>query len=334
MAKVTIKDIARLAGVSIATVSMIVNNKDQRISPQTRAKVLKIIEEQNYVPNRVASSMVTKTTKTIGLVIPDIANPFFPEIARGVEDKANKEGYTVILCNSDNILNKEDAYVDMLQEKMVDGIIFTASSRRTTVSTSLQKVKVPVITVDRDLPALGKYGKIVVDNQHGAKEAVTYMINQGYKKIYHITGPLTSKTARDRYAGYIEALDKSHVALPDSHLYEGHYTSEWGYDGICRLLKDGHDFDSVFCGNDMIAIGVLKGLRENGLKVPDQIGVVGYDDVQMAQMLTPELTTVRQPKYDMGFQAAEMLIRMINNEKIDSSEHTLKTELIVRNSTK
>jgi LacI family transcriptional regulator len=187
--KITIKDIARLADVSIATVSMIVNKKDDRITETTRARVLKVIEEQGYVPNRVASSMITKTTKTIGLIIPDIANPFFPELARGVEDKANAEGYTVILCNSDNKLTKEDAYIDMLQEKMVDGIIFTASSSRTSVSSALQKVKVPVITVDRDIPDLRKQGKITVDNEEGAYDAVLHMIDSGYKKIYHLSGP-------------------------------------------------------------------------------------------------------------------------------------------------
>lgn len=332
--KVTIKDIAKYAGVSTATVSMIVNKNDERISSQTRDKVLKVIEEYGYVPNRVASSLVTKKTNTIGLIIPDIVNPFFPEVARGVEDKANDEGYTVILCNSDNVLSKEDAYIEMLQEKMVDGIIFTASSRRTTVSSALENVKVPVITVDRSIPNLKKQGKIAVNNELGANDCVKYMIEKGYRKIYHISGPLTSKTARDRYNGYIHAHKENGISLLPHHLYEGEYTSDWGNEAVDALLKDGHEFDSLFCGNDMIAVGAMKGLKRHGLSVPRDIGVAGFDDVQIAQMVTPELTTVRQPKYDMGYKAADMLFKMINNEQNDQSEYLLSTEMIIRNSTR
>ena len=332
--KITIKDIAKLAGVSTATVSMVVNNKDERISAQTRESVLSIIKEYNYVPNRVASSMVTKTTKTIGLVIPDITNPFFPEVARGVEDKANKEGYMVIFCNSDNTLSKEDSYVDMLQEKMVDGIIFTASSRRTSVSQSLEKVNVPVITVDRDIPNLIKHGKIAINNENGAYEAVSHMISKGYKKIYHITGPLTSKTARDRYNGYLNALEEYEIPALQHHLYEGFYTSKWGQDATEQLIKDQYEFDSIFCGNDMIAAGVLKSLQRNGLNVPSDIGVVGFDDIDISRLITPELTTVRQPKYEMGYKAAEMLIQMIDHEHLEAYEHIFNTELIIRKSLK
>ncbi len=332
--KLTIKDIAKLAGVSTATVSMVVNNKDERISASTREKVLDIVDKYNYIPNRIASSMVTKSTKTIGLVIPDITNPFFPEVARGVEDKANIDGYTVIFCNSDNVLSKEDAYIDMLQEKMVDGIIFTASSRRTNISASLQRVTVPVITVDRVIPNLSNQGQIVVDNEVGAYEAVCHMLAKGYKRIFHITGPLTSKTARDRYNGYLKALESNNQQPLPNHLYEGMYTTTWGHNAIEQLIEDGHDFDGVFCGNDMIAVGVLKGLQKHGLSVPTDIGVVGYDDVNIARLVTPELTTVSQPKYEMGYKAAEMLIKMINNEHNNQNEYTLSTELIIRNSTR
>lgn len=332
--KMTIKDIAKLSGVSIATVSMIVNKKDDRISGATRARVLKVIEDYGYVPNRVASSMITKTTKTIGLIIPDIANPFFPEIARGVEDKANAEGYTVILCNSDNKTAKEDAYIDMLQEKMVDGIVFTASSSRTTVSSSLLKLRVPVISVDRDIPDLKKQGKITVDNEQGAYDAVIHMIESGYKTIYHLSGPLTSKTTQERYSGYLRALKEKEIKLPKDHIMEGSFDIEWGHDAIQRLIMKGQHFDGIFCGNDMIALGVLKGLQENKFQVPMDVGVVGFDDIHMAKMVTPELTTVRQPKYEMGHQAAELLIKMIQGKHIDKHEYILRTAFIKRGSTR
>lgn len=332
--KITIKDIARLAGVSTATVSMVVNKKDDRITESTRAKVLEVIKANGYVPNRVASSMVTKQTKTIGLIIPDIANPFFPEIARGVEDKANAEGYTVILCNSDNQLSKEDAYIEMLQEKMVDGIIFTASSRRTTISPALLKVKVPVITVDRDIPDIKNQGKITVDNEQGAYEAVTHMLDCGYKHIFHFSGPLTSRTAQERYKGYLRALKSKGIESSKDYLMEGMFTSEWGHDAVQRIIMKARRFDGIFCGNDMIALGALKGLQENKISVPKEVGIVGFDDIYMAKMVTPELTTVRQPKYDMGFHAAELLIKMIKGIHTEQHEYILKTLLVKRGSTK
>ncbi len=256
--KMTIKEIAKLAGVSTATVSMVVNKKDERISPATREKVLKVIDTYDYVPNRVASSMVTKSTKTIGLVIPDIANPFFPEMARGAEDRANEDGYTVILCNSDNTLAKEDAYIDMLQEKMVDGIIFTASSRRTAVSNILKKVRMPVITVDREVTGLAQPGKIIVNNETGAYEAVSHMIDCGYRKIVHISGPMTSKTSQERYKGYLRALGLEGKNQEHTNTFEGSFTSDWGHEAVNSLIESGEAFDGIFCGNDMIALGVLK----------------------------------------------------------------------------
>ncbi len=332
--KVTIKDIARLAGVSTATVSKVVNGKDQKISSATRTRVMAIIEEAGYVPNRIASSMVTKKTKTLGLIIPDIANPFFPEIARGAEDLANREGYTLILCNSDNNLEKEDAYIDMLQEKMVDGIIFTASSSRTEISSALKRVRIPVITVDRDIDGLKSQKKIIVDNEIGAFDAVTYMTERGYKSILHLSGPMTSKPAQERYSGYLRALASKNIKPVENHLISGTYTGEWGFNGVQKLIDEGVEFDGLFCGNDLIALGALKALQHNGIKIPTEVGVVGFDDIYMATMVSPELTTVRQPNYDMGFQAAELLVNTIQNIEVGDTQETLKTHLIVRGTTK
>ncbi len=332
--KVTIKDIARLADVSTATVSKVVNGKDEKISAATRARVMDIIETSGYVPNRIASSMVTKKTKTLGLIIPDITNPFFPELARGVEDVANKEGYTLILCNSDNSLEKEDAYIDMLQEKMVDGIIFTASSSRTEVGTALKRVRIPVITVDRDIDGHKSQRKIVVDNEDGAFEAVTYMLERGYHKIYHISGPMTSKPAQQRYRGYLRAHEEKGLTPPSGHLLSGTYTGEWGVQGVNKLVEHQVDFDGIFCGNDLIALGALKALHHHGVDVPNTVGLIGYDDIYMAQMVSPELTTVKQPNYEMGYQAGKLLIGMIQGDNDTPALSPLKTHLIVRGTTR
>jgi len=332
--KITIKEIAKLANVSTATVSKVVNHKDDNISEATRQRVLDVIEEHNYVPNRIASSMITKKTHTIGLIIPDITNPFFPEVARGVEDYANKAGYQVVLCNSDNEPRKEVAYIAMLQEQMVDGIIFTSSSLRKKVSKEFIRMQIPVITVDREIEDLQTRGKITVDNITGAYKGVCYMIERGYKKILHLSGPLTSKPSMDRLDGYKKALEENAIVFDLSLFYEGNYTSEWGYLGVKTAIHDHVDFDGIFCGNDMIAIGAIKGLKECGLRVPEDIGILGFDNIYIASVVTPNLTTISQPNYQMGYKAAEMLIHMIKYPMTPVSGVELKTELIIRESTK
>lgn len=332
--KITIKDIAKLADVSIATVSKVVNHKDQNISELTRQRILALIEEHNYVPNRVASSMVTKKTNSIGLIIPDITNPFFPEVARGVEDYANHAGYHVVLCNSDNNPIKEISYIAMLQEKMVDGIIFASSSLKKNISKEFFKFQIPVITVDRDIEDLQTQGKITVDNITGAYTGVSFMIERGYKKILHLTGPLTSKPSADRQEGYKKALKDHNITYDASLFREGNFTTDWGYNGTKEALESEVEFDSIFCGNDMIAIGAIKALNEKGLKVPDDIGIVGFDDIYMATVVTPNLTTICQPNYMMGYKAAEMLIELIEHPQKELEDVVLKTELIIRESTK
>ena len=332
--KITIKQIAKLADVSIATVSMIVNKNDNRISQQTRERVLAVIEEYGYIPNRVASSMITKKTKAIGLIIPDITNPFFPKLARGVEDIVNREGYTLILCNSDNNNEKEDAYIEMLREKMVDGIIFTATSGRTKVSSLLRQSDIPFITVDRDIEELGVHGSVCVDNEKGAFEAVQYLISRGYKTIIHLSGPMFSKTSSDRYKGYLRAHKEAQLEKPASHLIEGSYSIDSGYNAALTVIKDNIPFDSFFCGNDLIAIGAIKVLKDNHFKIPNDIGVVGYDDINMATIISPELTTVSQPIYELGFEAANLLIKMIKGEEVSKLNYTLETKLTIRESTK
>lgn len=330
--KITIKDIARLSDVSIATVSKIINRKDQDISEATREKVLQVMEEHNYIPNTVARSLVTKKTKTIGLVIPDIRNPFFPELARGAEDKANEEGYNVIFCNTDDVLEKEERYIDMMIEKMVDGIIFTASSKRMLGLDHLKLSAIPIVVVDRDISFKGVKGRVVVDNRKGAYMAVKHLTDCGYRHIVFISGPLTNKPDIERWEGCKEALGELGVPEDKILIFEGNYKSGWGYEAVKLLLEKKIPFDGIFCGDDLIAIGAMKGLKEEGIKVPEQVGIVGFDDIYMAKLMEPELTTIRQPNYEMGYRAAEMLIRVL--EGMEGDQHVvLDTKLVIRKTT-
>lgn len=334
--KTTIKEIASAAGVSIATVSKVVNGKDCNISAATRQRVLKTINELNYVPNRIASSMVTKNTYTIGLLIPDITNPFFPEIARGVEDYANKAGYQVVLCNSDNDLKKESEYIHMFQEKMVDGIIITSSASRASEehSRNYMKIGIPIITVDRDMKDCKTQGKILVDNTKGAFEAVSYMIGKGYKKILHLSGSMNSIPSIQRFNGYKKALKHCNIGFNSDLYFEGTYDVDSGYKGIKEVINKKIDFDSVFCGNDLIAIGAMKAIKELGLKIPKDIGIMGFDNIYISELVTPSLSTVKQPNYNMGYKAAQLLINAIKNPSKTEGEVVLETELIIRESTR
>ena len=331
--KVTMKDIANIAGISTTTVSKIINNKDNDISEATREKVKRIMKENNYVPNVMARSLVTKKTNTIGLVIPDIRNPFFPELARGAEDRANEEGYNIIFCNTDDVLAKEERYVNMLIEKMVDGIIFTASAKRTTGFTNLQNTSIPIILLDRDIDFVGVKGKITVNNFQGAYDGVKHLISSGYKKIVFISGPLLSKPGVDRCEGFKKALNDHGIINDDPIILEGEYKSEWGYQAVKYLKQNNVKFDALFCGDDLIAIGAMKLLKEEGFNVPNDVGVVGFDDIYIASLVDPELTTVKQPNYEMGYQAVGMLISILKNNIPKNQEVILGTSLIIRKST-
>ncbi|MTI67348.1 MAG: LacI family transcriptional regulator [Firmicutes bacterium] len=332
--KITIKDIASLSGVSTTTVSKILNNKDKDISKETRKKVLKIIKEKNYVPSTVARSMVTRKTKTIGLVIPDITNPFFPELARGAEDKANEAGYNIMFCNTDDDLDKEEKYINMLVEKMADGIIFTQSDKRTEGFKNTSLNSIPIILIDRDMDYEGIKGKVLVNNFDGSYKGVSYLLKKDYKKIAFISGPLTLNTGLERLKGYKKALKDFSVEYDDNLVIIGEYKREWGFEAIDILMNKNLDFDAVFCGNDLIAISVIKKLKELGKSIPEDVAVLGFDDIYMADLIEPELTTIRQPNYKMGYKAAELLINVLENPNKKMNEKIiLDTELIIRKST-
>ncbi len=331
--KVTIKDIARFAGVSTTTVSKIINNKDENISEATRKKVLGLMKEYNYVPNKIAQSLVTKKTKTIGLVIPDIRNPFFPELARGAEDKANEKGYNIIFCNTDDDIEKEENYINMLVEKMVDGIIFTAASKRSYEFKTVEKFPVPIVLVDRDVEVEGIKGKVTVDTFVGGYEGTKHLLELGHEEIVFLSGPLKNNTSINRLKGYKKALENFNIEPKENNILEGEYKSEWGYEIVKRLLEKGKKFSGLFCANDLIAIGAIKALKERNLKVPEDVSVVGFDDIYISRLIDPDLTTIRQPNYEMGYQSVEMLIDILENKEGYKENIDLIPKLIIRKST-
>ncbi|MGB9680444.1 MAG: LacI family DNA-binding transcriptional regulator [Thermoanaerobacteraceae bacterium] len=330
---VTIKDIAKLANVSITTVSRVINNKTEGVSEETRERILQLVKEYEYQPNAIARGLVTKKTKTLGLIIPDITNPFFPDIARGVEDSAHIYGYNVFLCNTDDNLDKESEYINALKEKYVDGIIFTSSSiPKQEHIKELIKTGIPIVIMDRRIESEDIYG-VFLDNYEGGYIATKHLIDLGHKKIGCITGPLYSKSARERLEGYKECLIENGFEYDESVVFEGDYKINSGITGSEKLLNLHKKISAIFACNDLMAYGAYKTIRSRGYKIPDDISIVGFDDIQLSQILEPQLTTIRQPAYDMGLTATRMLIKLIEGEKLNRKIINFKPKLIIRQST-
>lgn len=330
---ITIKDIARLANVSITTVSKVINNKDDSISEQTKNKILQIIKETNYQPNAIARSLVTKKTKTIGLIIPDITNPFFPEIARGAEDCANIYGYNIFLCNTDDNAEKENNYIAVLREKCVDGIIFTSSSiPKYEHIIDLIDSGIPVVMIDRSIePKLKNVYGVFLDNYKGGYLATKYLIELGHRNIACITGPLYTKSAIERLNGYKKALSDFNIEINNSMIIEGDFKINSGMVAAEKIIEN-KDVTGIFACNDLMAYGVYKTLKKKGYRIPDDISIVGFDDIQLSQILEPQLTTIKQPSYDMGLTATRVLIKLIEGEKVRKKVVKFEPSLIERKS--
>ena len=329
---VTIKDIARLSEVSITTVSLILNKKDKEISEETRQRVLRVIKEQNYVPSSIARSMITKKTKIIGLLVPDVTNPYFPELVRGIEDVASSFGYNVLLCNTDDNQEKEMEYTNILKDKQVDGIIFISAVRSNHNGIiELSNSGMPVVVLDRILEQ-ESLNSVYLDNVEGGYIATVHFIEKGHKKIGCITGPLENKSAKDRYEGYRKAIQEGQLNFEEGFVYEGDYKFSAGEEGAELLIKAG--VSAIFVSNDMMAYGVYRKLGQLGLKIPEDISVVGYDDIYLSTVHTPALSTVRQPRHEMGEAAVSMLIKAIEGKEIEENKIRFTPVLMERDSVK
>lgn len=331
----TISDIAKRANVSKATVSRVINNKSEGVGEETRQKILKIIKELNYQPSLIARGLVTKRINSIGLIIPDIANPFFPQLARGAEDAALKRGYNLFLCNSDNNLEKEKLYIDAFIKKSVDGVILTSSLSKSNLQCRLLKDRnIPFILLDRYIEGMETESGVFLDNEAGAYQATSYLLTNGHERIAFISGPFSVTTAWQRFQGFQKAhLDRG-VAIDYQLIHEGEYHLDNGIHFVEELFAKKMDFTAVFAGNDLIAIGALKALKKQGIKVPDGMEVIGFDNIGLASLIEPPLSTVAQPIYEMGVLGADLLIDLIEGKEVKQNRIFLKPELILRETTR
>lgn len=329
MKKVTMQDIAKKAGVSKATVSMVLNKRDENISNDTRNKVLEIADDMNYIPNSLARSLNTKKTETIGIILPDITNPFFSEMARAIEDVASTLGYNVIFCNSDNEINKENKYVKLLISKLVDGVIFIPGGRSNDNLQILIDNNVPFVLVDRYVEGFENFYGVYCLNKLGITKAVEYLVNKGRKKIAFVRGPHSVEISTQRLEGYTETM-KKYGLFDEKLIFENEFTIDGGSETTKQILELKEKVDSIIYSNDIMAFGGIKELIKKGWKIPQDISVVGYDNIEISEFMEPELTTVSQPIYEMGKCACELLINIVNGKTIDKKQIYFEPELMIR----
>ncbi|QFG00656.1 LacI family transcriptional regulator [Psychrobacillus glaciei] len=331
MGKLTIKDIARVAGVSITTVSRVMNNKAEGMSKETRKKVLQVIEELNYQPNKLARGLVTKRSNMLGLIVPNISNPFFPELCRGAEDEANERNYSLIICNSDDQSQKEENYLRLLQEQQVDGILLSSKNRLSQTSRDqLESGKIPYVLFDRGEEASNHPG-VFLDNEKGGYIAGKHLADLGHTKMACMTGPSEILNAQQRLSGFQRALTEASIDLPKSFILVGDFQMDVAY-LIAKKFLQNNLVTAIFASNDLMACGIYRAAHELGIQVPEQLSIVGFDDIPLVTALIPKLTTVKQGTYEMGRKAIELLI---NEIETNSSEGVIfEPTLIVRESTK
>ena len=329
--KITIKDIARLCDVSVTTVSRVINHKVDNIGAATVRKVEEKIEELGFKPNAIARSMVTGKSNTIGLVIPDVRNPFFSELAKGVEDCMNQHKYGVLLCNTDGSLEKEERYVKLLRGKSVDGIIFTTQNNYESEGYFEEIISkhYPVVLIERYLNTPQEVPGVYVDNTEGAKMICQFLLSRGFRKIACITGPLHTSNSVQRLQGYKKALAEAGIELNSNIIVEGNYHYNSGYLLTKELItRYRAEFDAVFACNDIMGYGAYKALQDAGLTVPDDMALAGFDNTPFLEVFEPRLTTINLPAHEMGKKAAEMLMPVMNKEPLDNVRYEFELELI------
>lgn len=330
-ARNTIKDVARVAGVSPATVARVVGNYGH-VSGSTKLKVEKVVKELRYEPDAIARSMIKKMTNTIGLSISDVSNPFFTTLIRGVEDVANQNGYNLILCNSDEDPEKEIKYLQLLLSKRIDGLILAPTGGGGQRLKSLLSSGIPVVFVDRRIESV-KADAVFIDNVAGAFIATEHLILSGYKRIAIISGKQTVMTGRDRLKGYLNAMQSYSLEIDQSFIKTGDFKLEGGRRAVQELMKLKKPPTAIFASNNLMTLGALLGLKEIGKKVPDDIAIVGFDDMDWAPLLDPPLTTIYQPAYTLGSTAAQILMQAIKEHgRRELQEVILKPKLIIRES--
>ncbi|HBZ11545.1 MAG TPA: catabolite control protein A [Bacillus bacterium] len=330
---ITIYDVAREANVSMATVSRVVNG-NPNVKPATRKKVLEVIERLEYRPNAVARGLASKKTTTVGVIIPDIANIFYAELARGIEDIATMYKYNIILSNSDQNVNKELHLLNTMLGKQVDGLIVMSQNITDDFVQELKRSPVPIVLAG-SIEETKTIPSVNIDYRQATFDATTYFIEKGHKKIAFAMGPMRDLINHgEKLVGYKQALEKAGLELRDDYVIEGGYTYESGLEGWQKLKELNDRPTAIVSGDDEMALGVMHGAQDDGLSVPEDIEVITSDNTKLALMVRPQLSSIVQPLYDIGAVSMRLLTKYMNKEKVQENIVVLPHRIELRGSTK
>ena len=325
------KDVAQRAGVSATTVSRVINNMPN-VSPEVRDKVLAAVRALNYRPSRTARRLRAKRSAVLGLIIPDIQNPFFTAIARSIEDVAYQRGYSLVLCNTDENQDKERLYIDIMCAEQVAGVILATTHEEDAPLPRLDGQGIPVVAIDRQIGD-GRVDSVLVSNREGVHEAVSHLAQLGHTRVGFIGLPLSLTVGNERYAGYIDALAQHGLESTADLVRIGDARQASGYRCACDLLTLRPPITALFVANNLMTLGALDAIHECGVAVPEQLSVIGFDDMPLTAYIEPPLTMVAQPTYELGQAAARLLFDRIDRPGRTVEHVRFKTKLIVRNST-
>ncbi|WP_010677125.1 LacI family DNA-binding transcriptional regulator [Bacillus timonensis] len=320
----TIRDVSKLAQVSVATVSRVLNGG--YVNHETKKRVTNAMQQLNYKPSMIAQSLNSKKSKTIALVIPNITNPYFSNLAKAVDDVAKENGYKVLLFNTDDKDENIDYYLNIARQKYIDGLIMA-----TPLKDYKSQSDVPIVVLDRVKDK--SVDSVVSNNRNGGKIATQHLIDIGCRKIAHIKGTQDITTAQERYQGYLEVLSEYNL-INESLVVEGNFDLDSAKDATGKLLLEQPDIDGIFAGNDLMAVGALKAIKKMGKRIPEDVALIGFDGIDFSRYTEPELSTIAQPIYDMGALSTRVLLDKINGLSKDITFHELDVSLIKRGSTK
>ncbi|MCS7463490.1 LacI family transcriptional regulator [Paenibacillus doosanensis] len=325
----TIKDIAKQLGVSVSTVSRALNNHPD-IREETKQEVLEAMKRFNYTPNAVARSLIQRKSNTVGLMIPDITDPFFSAMAHDVEEVLSENGYQVVYVNTSRRPDKEKRFLTSVMERKMDGIIVTPDFLDEEAIELLQRLDIPVVFLRRRPPAGLGMPFVDVNHYEGTCNAMDYLFSLGHRRIGFIGMPRYSFTGQERYRGYVDSLNRQGIEPDSKAISWNGRTIECGYKAMGRLLQDAPDMTAVFAANDLLGIGALEYSARHHIAVPGRISVIGFDNLEMTNLHWIKLSTVAQPRKEMGRQAAELLLQMMQSNQRTADSIILDTELIIR----
>lgn len=329
----TIKDVARLAGVSTTTVSHVIN-KTRFVAEATQEKVMEAVKTLNYAPSAVARSLKCNSTRTIGMLVTQSTNPFFSEVIDGVESYCYRQGYTLILCNTGGIYEKQRDYIRMLAEKRVDGMLVICSDLTNELLSMLESYPdIPKVIMDWAAED-SKADKIIDNSEEGGYLATKYLIDKGHTRIACLSGHLSKIACQERIQGFRRAMNEAHLTINENWILEGNFECDTAVLAADKIIAMDEKPTAVFCFNDTMALGLMSRLQQRGIRVPDDMSIIGYDNIETAEYFSPPLTTIHQPKRRVGKNAFEILLERIKNKEHERRVFEMHPEVVERHSVK